>query len=551
MPLANKLNKIDLDKITANQNTDTKLPESRIFIYYDFSKDIELDFMKLTVEKDGSPNNVLNFRYAGDKKNPCIFVAKNNKFGNDDLEKYVPAKFSITQRIHDSQVMGKSTKADLELIMECTADSKNNNTNPLYFIMMLTEDIPDQSNGNKANTGGDLNLLFKNLQTEKIKNPQITDFETDNLRAAPYNVTLDKSISKQEKVEDRTIPVFYYYDKSKNPIIIMQIPIPINSDNFKIIQTFFEDSKTQVNIVDIFTKTDLAPVENVGFFNDILMKPFSELAKDQKNVPLTPSEQTDQKGEESRDSTTQAAAEKAKKAEGFVTLREGAKAMQCRPSQTGNKLSAALVGAPGTDLASSSVGMQVIITLIAILILVVSILMYGSDFYVGLVTKAEYGGFINSILVGNLDINSETNDLFNQINTRVAQISWASWLFGLLFVISGSVLIGTSFKVSNGNSRYFQILFGILLIVVSFMYYMSIAWAYYMGSLTKKFEESNLYIKNKQLFDDQIKSNGYFDILLKYVWTKIDFYLWYSKIDEDHDNNTIDKIKIRLGIKKT
>lgn len=529
MPLANKLNKIDLDKIAVNENTDTKLPESRIFVYYDFSKDIELDFMKLTVEKDGSPNNVLNFRYAGDKKSPSIFVAKNNKFGNDDLEKYVPAKFSITQRIHDSQIMGKSTKSDLELIMECTADSKNNNTNPLYFIVMLTDDIPDPKDGNKKNTGGDLNLLFKNLQTEKIKNPQISDFETDNLRNAPYNITLDKSISKQEKVEDHTIPVFYYYDKSKNPIIIMQTPIPINSENFKIIQTFFEDSKNQVKIADIFTKTDLTPLENVGFFNDVLMKPYSELANDQKNVPLTPSEQTDKKDAETRDASTQESADKAKKAEGFGTLREGAKSMQCRPSQTGNKLTAALVGSPGTDLASSSVGMEVIITLITILILVVSILMYGSDLYVGLITTEKYSYLIQRILsISDLviatDTNTNTNTIsFDTINQRVAEISWISWLTGVLFVISGIVLVGTSFRITNGNSRYFQILFGVILIVMSSMYCISISWAYYMGSLSKKFEDSTLFIKIQKKLDKELNN------LFEYVWTKISLYLWYSK----------------------
>jgi len=257
---------------------------------------------------------------------------------------------------------------------------------------------------------------------------------------------------------------FMYMDSNKTPVVIMRTPIPIAASNFQTIQQFMTMSKKQIDTNMIFNgATDFIPVaEPNTVTTNILMKSKNDLANDVKNNPNTPTQQTEEnKGDQNQEKTKEA--EQINKEKAGFTVREGAKTMRCRPSDSNNKSSAQLV--TDKDPMSGSATMQFLINAILFIGITLGMYMFAPGFYASLVAfnddKAWMG--IPLMILGKLTGN---------FDGRVARISFIYWIIGIiaaiLFIILWSVGLSNTpgKKKIPDRDRNFMIVFGFLFLAI-------------------------------------------------------------------------------------
>lgn len=454
MPDVDKLTKISLDDFKIVDN------KTSIFLYFTYPN-TDCKFTNMVTEKDGTYLNVLNYQYPSNSTN--IYVSQNKNF--TDLDEYKATSFSITQKIHTSSRMTKGTSGDLEVIIQHVPNkSTSNNYAPkdakLFFIFYLTSD-------SSSTAGGDLEMLFKNIKPDNILT-QTNTFETANLSSAIMSIGLDSAIQGQfgkdtaNTSNQASNMCFMYMDTNKNPIVIMQMPIPISANNFQTIQQFMTISKKQIDTNSIFNgATDLIPFSEPNTITtNILMKHKNDLAGDVKKNPNTPTQEI----EEKEDKVTDARTKDAEKAnvEKF-TIREGAKEMRCRPSVSNDASSAQLIS--NADPMGGSATMQFLVNAILFIGITLGMYMFAPGFYASLATFDDKD-FMMSIPFAILGPVSK--ELFEN---RVARISFIYWIIGIIAVILFIILWSVGLSRDKGiklpdGSRNFMIVFGFLFLAV-------------------------------------------------------------------------------------
>jgi len=506
MPQVNELKTVNLDKYKIiDNNTST-------FVYFTYPS-TDCKFTGMISEKDGSYHNVMNFSY--NCTNPNVFISNNKNF--TDLDQYTASSFVLTQKIHTSIRLTKGSKNDLVLIME-HAPSKNNsnNTAKLYVYYFLT---PDPN----AKTGGDFNNIFEKLDSTYKIMTQTNDFETMNLKNYSYPFKLDSGIMGQfgqNTTDSMTSLCFTFVDSNQNNHIIMQPPIPISSTIFTDVNNFLSQMNSKVMqhpIESFFTNTDLTPTDNVT--TNVLMKRYNDLVNDQKINPLTPS----QKADAANSATNNNRADSAEKVntdnkQGFTTLREGV-SFSCRPADSSNDLSATVV--TGTDPKTSTQAMEAMTLAILYIGITVGMYLFAPGIYIDTVlwdTSAKpptnkQGIF--SMLADKIINTYNPTDISN----RVTRISFVSWCVGLFFIILFIILWSVGLAAPNlaDSQRWIFVIFGFLLVVISFLNTFSLQNYYTTGQMIKK-----ILLTNEGL------NRGTTDALLEGVFVKTPFYKWYS-----------------------
>ena len=451
MPELGKLNQISLDdyKIVDN-NTST-------FVYFTYpTNDCKFDTM--VTQKDGSYDNILKYKYAFDK--PNVFISNNKNF--TDLDEYTATSFAITQKIHTSTRLTKGARTDLELIIEHTPGPNNFKKDAkLYMVFFLT--AADE----KSKNGGDFDTIFKKLNTDNILF-QTNDFETKNLAAPVLSIGLDSGIQGQFGQNDtnpKTNTCFTFSDTNKNMVVIMQPPIPIDSNNFQIVQEFMTKSETQVPFDSIFTKvTDLTPtMDPKEVTTNVLMKSKNDLSEDIQNNPQTPTQKEKDNKDESREENAKAAANVK---QGFTTfggsVQEGlTKYIKCRPSNSNQAPKAHLVS--NKDPTGGSAAMQFLVNAMLFMGITLGMYMFAPGLYATMLTYKDEK-FLMGILYGILGPIDPDN-----IQSRAARISLISWIIGIisviLFIILWSVGLSSNSNISDG-SRNFMIVFSFLFVAI-------------------------------------------------------------------------------------
>lgn len=353
MPNFSDITSIPLDKFQMQKNpTPKKDPtNNQFFVYIDFpAQGYPVKFNPMLFDSTGKPQNILNYTVSSsvdDKPYPMVYFAANGKFKMDDLQSFIPVGIQITQKIHDSNIMGKSTSKDLQMIFEC---NQVGGSGVLFLHFLLTVST--------ETTGDDFNKIFENMSYIEQINTNTKNFETQNQKPAPFKYNFMSGISNQFGV-DTTNPVknsmksFYFLDTNKNKHILLQTPIPINATNFTKIQDFYESYTIATNPYKIYSTSNLTPDKAVPITNDVLVGNMENLKEAQTNPPQSIDETNNQTVKDKKDAQSQNNVEKAEKAnkEGFIGSfftdnagKEGLKTMNCRVAQSSNKLVATLVG---------------------------------------------------------------------------------------------------------------------------------------------------------------------------------------------------------------
>jgi len=450
MPDIDKLTKISLDDSKIVDNT------TSTFLYFSYPS-TDCKFTNMVTEKDGTYLNVLNYQYPSNITN--LYVSQNKNF--TDLDEYKATSFSITQKIHTTTRITKGTSGDLEVIIQHVPNkSTANNYAPkdakLFLILYLT---PDSS----STSGGDLEMVFKNIKPDNILT-QTNNFETANLSSSIMSIALDSAIQGQfgkdatNKTNQPSNLCFMYSDSNKNPVIVMQTPIPIAASNFQTIQQFMTMSKKQIDTNMIFNgASDLTPVADPNTVTtNILMKSKNDLAEDVKNNPKTPSQQT----EANKQANTNQRAEDGAKVNEKFTVREGL-SIRCRPSVGNTDTVASLV--TNTDPMSNSATMQFLINAILFIGITLGMYIFAPGFYAALVAfdDAKIWMGIPFMILGPVEN--------NQFPKRLARISLIYWIIGILavflFIVLWSVGLNTTNNIPDG-SRNFMIVFGFLFLSI-------------------------------------------------------------------------------------
>jgi len=447
----------DIDKLTKIKLDDSKIVDNKssIFLYFTYPSN-DCKFTNMVTEKDGTYLNVLNYQYPSHISN--LFVSQNKNF--TDLDEYKATSFSITQKIHTTTRITKGTNGDLEVIIQHVPNkSTPNNYAPkdakLFLILYLT---PDSS----STSGGDLEVLFNSIKPDNLLT-QTNNFETINLSNPLMSISLDSAIQGQfgkssGNADPKSNLCFMYMDSNQNPVIIMQNPIPISSNNFQTIQQFMTMSKKQIETNMIFNgASDLIPVSDPNTVTtNILMRSKNSLAEDIKNNPKTPTQQS----EANKDQTTNSRAQDAKKANEQFTVREGVKNMRCRPAEGKDAPIASLVS--NSDPMSGSATMQFLINAILFIGITLGMYMFAPGLYATLVTFSDTKLWMGIPMM----ILGPVQDNFDG---RIARISLIYWIIGIiaviLFIILWSVALGTKTNQADG-SRNFMVVFGFLFLSI-------------------------------------------------------------------------------------
>jgi hypothetical protein len=459
MPDVDKLTRINLDDSKFVDNTDKT---NSVFLYFTYPN-TDCKFTNMVTEKDGTYLNVLNYQYPSNATN--LYVSQNKNF--TDLDEYKATSFSITQKIHTTTRITKGTSGDLEVIIQhVPSKSTSNNYAPkdakLFLVLYLT---PDSS----STAGGDLETVFKNIKPDNLLT-QTNNFETANLSSSIMSIALDGAIQGQfgkDATNTSNQPsnlCFMYMDNNKNPIVIMRSPIPIAASNFQTIQQYMTLSKKQIDTNLIFNgSTDFIPVADPNTITtNILMKSKNDLANDVKNNPNTPAEQVEAKDDKATEARTKDAEKTNTSEKAGFTVREGAKTMRCRPSDSNNAPIASLVS--GKDPMSGSATMQFLINAILFIGITLGMYMFAPGFYASLATLND-NKFLMGIplmILGSLD----------NFDARVARISLIYWIIGIIAVVLFIILwsVGLSDppakKKIPDRDRNFMIVFGFLFLSI-------------------------------------------------------------------------------------
>ena len=458
MPKFNDIISIPLDKFQMQKNpTPKKDPtNNKFFVYLDFpAQGYPVKFNPMLFDSTGKPQNILNFTVSSsvnDKPYPMVYFAANGKFKMDDLQSFIPVGIQITQKIHDSNIMGKSTSKDLQMIFEC---NQVGGSGVLFLHALLTVST--------ETTGDDFNKIFENMTDFEQLEKNTKNFETLNQKPPPFKYNFMSGISNQFGA-DTTNPVknsmksFYFLDTNKNKHILLQTPIPINASNFTKIQDFYENYTIATNPYKIYSTSNLTPDKAVPITNDVLVGNMDSLTDAQTNPPQSIDETNNQTIKDKKDAQAQnnvSAAEKAN--EGFIGSffteggKEGLKTMNCRVAQSSNKLVATLVG--NEKSMTSALDGYALVIIMAIFVGIIALV-------VGSVKKFLFVGLkpqkIDELVFKDL------YDAIRKTSTLISFIIAFLYAIGIILIILMIAIPGIS-----TNASFFCIILGILLIFIA------------------------------------------------------------------------------------
>jgi hypothetical protein len=463
MPNFTDISSIPLDKFQMQKNPKPKQDptNNKFFFYLDFpAQGYPVKFNPMLYDSIGKPQNILNFAVTSSINNkpyPMVYFSSNGKFQMADLQSFIPVGIQVTQKIHDTNVIGKSTSKDLQMIFEC---NQVGGSGVLFLHILLTTST--------ETNGDDFNKIFENLTDLEQLEKNTKNFDTLNQKPPPFKYNFMSGISNQFGL-DTTDPIknsmksFYFLDENKNKHILLQTPIPINSENFTKIQNFYENFGLAINPFTIYSTSKLVPDQAVPITNDVLVGTMDSLKDAQTTPPQTIEDYNNQQIKDKKDAQTQKNVDKAEKAnkEGFlgsffgISEKEGLKTMNCRVANSSKKLVATLVG-DETSLSSALDGYTLIIT-ISCFIGIIGLVVY-------LVKKYTFSGFKPK-----KDNEINLKELYEFIRGKNSKIFWCNmgiFLIGFALVIIMIVISSTTKNISKSSS-FFCIVLGILLISVS------------------------------------------------------------------------------------
>jgi hypothetical protein len=408
MPKFTDIVSIGLDKFQMQKNPTPKQDptNNQFFLYFDFPpQGYPIKFNPMLYDSTGKPYNILNYAVTStvnDKPFPMLYLAANGKFKLADVQTYIPIGIQITQKIHNSNVMGTSTNNDLQMIMEC---NQVDGSKIVFIHILLTVDTQNKNNGD------DFNKFFDNLSYIDQIETNTKNFETQNSKASAIKYNFSSGISNQFSSSEagggeteggggggeagtegfggggggggKSIKCFYFSDTDKNTHVILQAPIPISSNNFTKVQHFYENVGLATNPFKVYSNTNLTPDKSLPIINDVLLGNMDALKDAQTTPPETVEGQKKTELKQKKAGQKDKAVETAKKgeknaSEGFIgsffktNEKEGLKTMNCRVSQSSDKLIATLVG--GDDKTVSLDGYHLIIALGSIIIIIMSVI---------------------------------------------------------------------------------------------------------------------------------------------------------------------------------
>ena len=459
MPTFTDISSIPLDKFQMQKNPTPKQDptNNQFFIYLDFpAQGYPVKFNPMIYNSAGKPQNVLNFAVTSsinDKPYPMVYFASNGKFQTADLQSYIPVGIQITQKIHNTNIIGKSTSKDLQMIFEC---NQVGGSGILFMHILLT--VSTETNGD------DFNKIFENLTYIDQIETNTKNFETQNQKPAPFKYNFMSGISNQFGL-DTTDPIkdsmksFYFLDANKNKHIMLQTPIPISVTNFTKIQDFYENVGLAQNPYTIYSTSTLTPDKEIPITNDVLVGTMNSLKDAQTTPPQTIEQHNNQQIKERKDAKSKESVDKAEKAnkESFIgsffeDKKEGLKTMNCRVANSSNKLVATLVG-DEKSMVSLLDGYNLII-IIGIFVGVLALVLY-------MVKKYLLGGLVNS---NKPEINlKQLYDAIRQRQSRMNILILFCLGIGIILVI---LMVAIS-EIST-SSKFTFIIIGILLVCISF-----------------------------------------------------------------------------------
>jgi len=489
MPSFTDISSIPLDKFQMQKNPKPKQDptNNQFFVYLDFpAQGYPVKFNPMIYDSTSKPQNVLNFTVTSSISNkpyPMFYFASNGKFQMSDLQSYIPVGIQITQKIHDTNVIGKSTSKDLQMIFECNQVGGSGIAFVHFLLTVSTE-----------KTGDDFNKIFENLTYIEQIETNTKNFETQNLKPAPFKYNFMSGISNQFGL-DTTDPIknsmksFYFLDVNKNKHFLLQTPIPINSANFTKIQDFYENVGLAVNPYTIYSTSTLTPDQAVPITNDVLVGTMDSLKDAQTNPPQTIEDYNNQKIKDKKDAQTEKNVEKAEKQnkEGFIssffsskTEKEGLKTMNCRVASSSNKLVATLVG--DEKSLTSAIDGYTLIIIISIFVGLIALVVY-------MVKKYLLSGLVS------LKKESVTlKELYDAISGRHRTISFVTYFLlgiGIILVILMMAIPGISKSTS-----FFCIILGIFLVCISITIRASIQ-IFNMRNVPNRYPFAYSFIKNQ------------------------------------------------------
>ena len=342
MPNFTDISSKPLDKFQMQKNPKPKQDptNNKFFFYLDFpAQGYPVKFNPMLYDSTGKPQNILNFAVTSSISNkpyPMVYFSSNGKFQMADLQSFIPVGIQVTQKIHDTNVIGKSTSKDLQMIFEC---NQVGGSGVLFLHILLTTST--------EKNGDDFNKIFENLTDFEQLEKNTKNFDTLNQKPPPFKYNFMSGISNQFGL-DTTDPIknsmksFYFLDENKNKHILLQTPIPINSENFTKIQNFYESFGLAVNPFTIYSTSKLVPDQSVPITNDVLVGTMDSLKDAQTTPPQTIEDYNNQQIKDKKDAQTEKNVEKAEKTnkEGFLgsffSEKEGLKTMNCRVANSSN-----------------------------------------------------------------------------------------------------------------------------------------------------------------------------------------------------------------------
>ena len=575
MPTFTDISSITLDKFQMQKNPKPKQDptNNQFFIYLDFpAQGYPVKFNPMLFDSTGKPQNILNFSVSSSINNkpyPMVYFASNGKFQMADLQSYIPVGIQITQKIHNTNVIGKSTGKDLQMIFEC---NQVGGSGIAFVHILLTV--------SSENNGDDFNKIFENLTYVEQIETNTKNFETQNSKPAPFKYNFMSGISNQFGL-DTTDPIknsmksFYFLDTNKNKHILLQTPIPISSANFTKIQDFYENFGLATNPYTIYSTSTLTPDQAVPITNDVLVGTMDNLKDAQTTPPQTIDDYNNQQIKDKKDAQSKETVDKAQKAnEGFIgsffgaSEKEGLKTMNCRVAKSSDKLVATLVG-DQKSLTSALDGYTLII-IISIFVGLIALVVY-------MVKKYSMGGLVDS-----KKPSVNLKELYDAISGRHKRITFVTY-FCLGIGIILTILMVAIPKIS-ASASFTCILIGILLVCISIairasiqiLNMRSVPNRYPFAYLIMKNQLSNFGITEKIIneidksFDDKDESTSTTtskEQIFIFLHQCMSFYFgdsdWYTnKSDKDsnlkiisieHPKNNKETIEVtfKSGLKKT
>lgn len=496
MPLFTDISSIPLDKFQMQKNpTPNKDPtNNQFFFYFDCpAQGYPVKFNPMIFDSTGKPFNILNYAVTStinDKPYPMLYFASNGKFQMADVQSYSPVGIQITQKIHDTNIMGTSTSKDLQMIIECTQVS---GSKIVFIHILLTNDTKDKNNGD------DFNKLFDNLDDiEDInQNGNAKNFETLNLKLTAFKYNFVSGISNQFGLDNNdpikdSMKCFYYLDVNKNSHILLQTPIPISSNKFTKLQEFYTKVGLAVNPFSIYTNTNLTPDKSVPITNDVLLGTMDNLKNAQTNAPQTSDGvKAAEKEKRNKDKQDKAVETAKKNSEGFIGSffkeKEGLKTMNCRVAQSSDKLTTTIVGEKMEE-SNKMDGFHLLFTILSIVGIVIVVYKYIETFF--------------------LPTDPTRIDDIQKLYKKMVSMNlwWNQLIPGILLLASILLFIPMMIPKLPSNITFPCTVIGLVFIIVIF----AIRWS--IGLLNQRISPNRYAFANKIINSEKFKSYGLQDV---------------------------------------